>query len=36
MPQFLLALHTWNGALDFHVHVHALMAAGAYQPPTLR
>lgn len=34
MPQFLLALHTWNGALDFHVHVHALMAAGAYQPDT--
>lgn len=30
IPQFLLALHTWNGALDFHVHVHALMAAGAF------
>lgn len=34
VPQFLLALHTWNGALDFHVHVHALMAAGAYNPKT--
>ena len=34
IPQFLMALHTWNGALDFHVHVHVLMAAGAYDPAT--
>lgn len=36
IPQFLLALHTWNGALDYHVHVHALMAAGAYEVETKR
>lgn len=34
LPQFLLALHTWNGRLDFHLHVHALMAAGAYDRAT--
>ena len=30
IPQALLALHTWNGRLDYFVHIHALMAAGAY------
>lgn len=34
IPQLLLALHTWNSALDLHLHVHALMAAGAYNPET--
>jgi hypothetical protein len=32
IPQVLLALHTWNGRLDYFVHIHALMAAGAYDP----
>lgn len=34
IPQLLLALHTWNSRLDLHLHVHALMAAGAYNPDT--
>jgi hypothetical protein len=29
-PQFFMVLHTWNAALDFHVHIHVLLAAGAY------
>lgn len=36
IPQFLMALHTWNGAMDFHVHVHVLMAAGAYDETAKR
>ena len=32
IPQALLALHTWNGRLDYFVHIHALMAGGAYDP----
>lgn len=30
IPQALLALHTWNGRLDYFVHIHAVMAGGAY------
>lgn len=33
-PQFFMALHTWNAALDFHVHIHVLIAAGAYHEPS--
>jgi hypothetical protein len=29
-PKFFMALHTWNAALEFHVHIHVLIAAGAY------
>ncbi len=32
LPQALLALHTWNGRLDYFVHIHAIMAGGAYDP----
>lgn len=32
IPQALLALHTWNGRLDYFVHIHALMAGGVYDP----
>ena len=32
IPQALLALHTWNGRLDYFVHIHAIMAGGAYDP----
>lgn len=30
IPKALLALHTWNGRLDYFIHIHALMVAGAY------
>lgn len=32
IPQALLALHTWNGRLDYFLHIHAIMAGGAYDP----
>ncbi len=32
LPQALLALHTWNGRLDYFLHLHAMMAGGAYDP----
>lgn len=32
LPQALLALHTWNGRLDYFLHIHAIMAGGAYDP----
>lgn len=32
IPQLLLALHTWNGRLDYFVHIHVLMAGGVYDP----
>lgn len=34
IPQALLALHTWNGRLDYFLHIHAIMAGGAYDPET--
>jgi len=34
LPQALLALHTWNGRLDYFLHIHAIMAGGAYDAKT--
>lgn len=34
LPQALLALHTWNGRLDYFLHIHVIMAGGVYDPTT--